>query len=482
MEILVLETSSTSIKALLYDSDTLHPSDSMIRVLRTEAYKNQPKDSSVLDPHRMLEQLLQLAKSVCHDHVIDVISIVSTWHSLVLCDKDGQGLSPIYLWSNQLANDFCDQFKDNPTRATSYYQNSGCIVSSSYPYFKLQVLRDAISKDQLILDQGSYIMKALTGEAVVLNSMASGTGLFSISKEDYDDELLRELKISCHHLPTIVNSSQSYPLLPDIANYLGLRNDVKMIAPGPDGAFNQLGSKALTEGIMTLSVGTSGALRLFSSKPLLSEHQNTWCYALEDGWLIGAATSGASNCVEYMKKQLFHDEISYTDLENGLMELVIPENAPIFLPFLFGERCPGWNNKRRSGIILIDDDFFPEHPQQKALYEYYATLEGVVFNLFQCFESLMEICEPPKTIRLSGGILNSAFWTQLCVDVFGVPMEVDAEKQASLMGGVYLAEKAFAPALKSRTGTASQRLHPQEKKASFYKKRYEQYKKLYSEG
>jgi gluconokinase len=507
MKLLVLETSSTSVKALIYHLDKTNLSASALCCIKTETLFNPTLDPTKLDPLSTLNQLLELAKRVCSGTEIDLICLVSTWHSLVLCDYDAHPLSPIYLWSNQLAETYCNQLKQDLSFTRDYYQKTGCIVSSVYPFFKLLALNEIHTaqyplSDKLILDQGSFIMHYLTGRTVVLNSMASGTGLYSIQKRDYDDTLLNKIGIERHQLPHIVSSSQTFPLLQQAATFLGLTEGIPVMAPGPDGAFNQLGADAMVEGSMTLSVGTSGALRVFTKQPFLSSNQSTWCYALEDGWLIGAATSGACNCVDYMKACLFDSSTTYETLENELNTLIIPDNAPLFLPFMFGERSPGWKNHRQHGIVPCEN--YPHNDgrnaHQRALMDYYATLEGVIFNLYQCFQALTEVVGIPTTIKLSGGILNSTFWTQLCVDIFGIPMQVDEEKQASLMGGVFLAkrilsdhssfnsqsslpdtlthklQKTFLPS----TSRDAVLLKPSQAKHSFYQARYQRYLDIYS--
>jgi len=102
---------------------------------------------------------------------------------------------------------------------------------------------------------------------------------------------------------------------------------------------NQIGDGAVKKGFMTFSVGTSGALRMISEKPVLPKEPSTWCYYLgEKMWIAGAATAGAGNCIDWFIENCdFSGGLNYEDLENQLGKVNI-EYAPGFLPFLYGER------------------------------------------------------------------------------------------------------------------------------------------------
>ena len=69
--------------------------------------------------------------------------------------------------------------------------------------------------------------------------------------------------------------------------------------------------------------------------------------------------------------------------------------------------------------------------------------QGVLFQLYLCYEFLTKSARDPKRILLSGGILNSRIWTQMCADIFGREMEVQESKQGSLMGAVILAREVM---------------------------------------
>ena len=57
-----------------------------------------------------------------------------------------------------------------------------------------------------------------------------------------------------------------YPLTEDGAKALGIKAGTPVIPAHADGGLNQIGVGALKKGVMTFSVGTSGAIRLTAEK------------------------------------------------------------------------------------------------------------------------------------------------------------------------------------------------------------------------
>jgi len=235
-----------------------------------------------------------------------------------------------------------------------------------------------------------------------------------------------------------------------------------------------VGAGAMGPGIMTMSVGTSGALRVTSPVPVLPDNPSTWCYYVIHGKrLAGAATSGAGNCVQWFGKRLNRGSISYRALDELASKIDI-QDAPIFLPFLYGERCPGWEDTRTGGFV----DLKPHH---EVGHLHYAILEGVLFNLYQCYVVLEKLMGVPKEIRISGGIENSRWWLQMAADIFQREIYTSNVEHASTMGAVAVALKATGAikSLEEFNPSQGEKIVPNESMAQIYAKRFERYMEWY---
>ena len=88
----------------------------------------------------------------------------------------------------------------------------------------------------------------------------------------------------------------------------------------------------------------------------------------------------------------------------------------------------------------------------------------------------------PGRIILSGGILKSEFWTQMCVDIFGTEMEIPTIDQSSLMGAIVLACDGIGAVanLNSYPFEKGKIVKPKPERIKLYEKKFEQYLAWYN--
>ncbi|MCH3918232.1 MAG: hypothetical protein LKE40_12410 [Spirochaetia bacterium] len=428
MKILALESSTSAAKAMLFDTAARKT------LLETKAFPHMYDDITLQDAETIFKTMLDVARTVLDtESRIDMISLGGTWHSFGIFDKKMHPLIPMMPWNCTWASDLCLQLRKDKAYTDNYYNMTGCMVNASYPFFKLKL---ANKKKQIkdlsncrIGGQGTYNNYRFTGRYAVTECEASGSGFLDIRKLTYHPMLLEESKIDEGPLPEIIKSTETRGLLKEIASYLGIQSGTPVILTNSDGGLNQIGTDALGKGTMTFSIGTSAAIRLSVDKPALSKSHSTWCYYSPKTWLSGAATSGACNCIDWYKNLLSPmANWKYSEFE---LPYTVKTDIPVFLPFIFGERCPGWQDTA-SGIFM---NLKPD----TSIYDLYTAIqEGILFNIYQCYNSLVSINYEPHSIQLSGGILHSPSWVQMCTDIFNRPIEIDRSTHGSLVGGIAL--------------------------------------------
>ena len=470
MLILVLEASTTSAKAMLYNSDT-HESKVLVKT-----YGKMYDDVTIHKAEQVFMEMAALGKELAQWQDVSVVSLSGTWHSILLCDKNMTPKTPVYLWSHTGAADICRGLRGDAAFVDSYYHKTGCMVNAIYPAYKTLMLKE-MGYDlgsYYIMGQGSYNTYRLTGRRVITECLASGTGLLNIHEKKVDRSILDEIGIEEGQLSELVPYSETIPLSDEGAALLGVKAGIPVIPCNSDGGLNQVGVGALEEGVMTFSVGTSGAMRLTTPQALIPDVPSTWCYLSPKSWLSGAATSGCCNCIDWFMNSLLETRGSYVELDG---ELDAGADTPVFLPFLFGERCPGWDDERRGGFSDIT-------PQMGRRDLYRGVQEGVLYNLYQCYQHLVKLNGKPKKIKLSGGILHSQNWTQMCADIFQEEMEIDKEKQGSLIGGAVLAMELLGVIgdAKDYRPEACERIKPDFQNAQLYAKKYRRYLDVYNEN
>lgn len=467
MWILALEASTTSAKAMLYNTVTKTVEE------KIEPYESMYGEEFLHDACKVFNCMVENGKNLSEGKKVEIISLSAAWHSVMLCDSNMQPSTPVYPWSYTGASEVCKKLRENQCFVDEYYKRTGCMVNATYPFFKLLYLKEqGYQLDQYyIMGQGTYNNYRLTGQRVASPCLISGSGLLNIHTKKYDQKNLKMAGIKEEQLSVLTDSRQTFPLSKEGAALLGQKEGIPVIHTNADGGLNQIGVGAIEENIMTFSMGTSGAMRISTSKPAISKSRGTWCYLSPQGWLSGAAVAGCCNCVDWFVKYVAGDDIPYKELEKEIEDV---SDTPIFLPFLFGERCPGWDDERSGGFM----DVKPYHDIGDM---YRGVLQGILFNLYQCYLFLTEVTGEPKKIKLSGGILHSKMWTQMCADIFGKEMEVDETNQSSLMGAIVLAREVTGDlaSITQHTPHIKEFIKPDMSRNQQYMQQFERYLKLY---
>ncbi len=464
MNILALEASTTSAKALLYCGNS-------IKAMKSKEYGKPDSISLMQQPKDMLEVLFEVGRAVAEGEKIDIISLGSTWHSLILCDKNMQPISQEYSWQYVGAANHAAEIRRNKELVNTIYHTTGCLTHAIYPAYKIMKMRElgADMKNTIFTDLGSYIHYELTSEHLVSKCTASGSALLDINTLDYSDFMLNLCDIQKTQLPIIAEYDKLCPLTEVAAKKLGVQSGIPVTLSFSDGGLNQIASCSNKKGLMTMSVGTSGALRMTTDVPMIPKIPSSWCYYSPISYLVGAAISGACNCVDWAKNKFFPGNVSYRELEEIAIDR---ENLPIFLPFLFSERSPGWNDAAKGGFVGLT----PHHGPAEL---FHAVMEGVLYNLRQCYEIVASTAGEPEAIMISGGITNSPIWLQMAADVMQKELLIDPVEQASVMGGIYMAQ--MINSIPTIYPTEYKKLTPKaEGKSGGYEKRYERYLEAYS--
>lgn len=473
MRILVMESSTSSAKAMLYSTEV------GVEAVHSQPYAANEMQAGAVglqDPEMVFLHTAAVAKELAGGKPVDAVVPCSTWHNVMVADQNMRPLTPAYTWTYNGAATVASRLRRDGEFCRRFYQNTGCMVHAIYPAFKLLALQeDGVNLEHTqICSQGSYNVFRLTGEKVTTDCAASGSGLLNVHTRKWDKEILEMLGITENQLCALSDYRHPLSLSAEGARLLGQPAGVPVLPAYPDGALNQVGAGALMPGTMTFSVGTSGAIRLSVERPVLPDKPSTWCYLSPNGWLSGAATSGACNCLEWCKKTFFPQEKSFARLDALSVDI---KGMPLFFPFLFGERCPGWHDEWRGGFLEVK----PHHSTADL---YRSAQEGILFNLYHCYQILCAENGVPKQIQLSGGIINSRVWRQMCCDIFGRKLLCADTSQASMLGGAVLALETLGEIRRIedfRVDTA-QCLEPDNAMHELYEERFHAYLEHYQTG
>lgn len=480
MLILVLEASTASAKAMLYRSG-----EGIIGTL-PKNYSAGAGDTVTYDADKIMMETLLTGRELLEQKNIDRVDMVATcsiWsHSLLMLDKNKRPVSRLSTWADTKSSATTEKYRRDNWLYLSLYKRTGCPVHATYTLWKYMHEKEKGNLEDVcfIASMPEYLFLKLTGEFTAAKSTASAGGFLNLHTLDWDEEALKLAGIDQSMLPRLVDSEYTAPLSKEAAAVLGLKEGTPVLITGADGCMNQVAAGAFGDNIMTLSVGTSAAMRIATEKPVLAGYPSTWCYVgVENMWIAGSATAGAGNCVDWIGKKILgsNNNISLKELDHGAEGALIKGEAPIFLPFLAGERSPGWDDTKSAMMcdLKISNDIYDLH---------YAVLEGVLFNLKHCYEITVSVMgQPPKFISISGGIEKSPLWLSMASSIFGLPVYANGLMHASLLGAAYMGLKAAGEigSVKEIKPMLKNYCQPDLRKKEFFAKRFERYLKYYNQ-
>ena len=478
MAVLVIEMSTSSIKVMAVDAKCDIICEFSERIGISSDGVQQPDEicAAVL---RMGRKTIELYSQSDPATEITAIGIVSTWHNSLVVDAAGNARTPSYTWTYREPGTVAAFYKkQDPGHARAYYKKTGCLVNGTYVSFRMKYFTEngfTFGKNEILIDQGTYLFHKLTGVFQESYSMASGTGLFALQAMDWDSAIAAEMGVPLEALPELCDYASCQPLCARAASMLGLKQGIPVVTAHPDGAMNQIGDDALEDGIMTLSVGTSAALRMISARAAVPDLPSLWCYYAPGSYLTGAATSGCANCVDWFVHNVCGNLYDYKDFDQmAEQELESPENAscdpPIFLPFLFGERAPGWSEGRQGGFLHLNG-----RHGTGAMYR--AVLEGICFNIRQCYDVLCRVNHAPERIHVSGGVVRSKVWSRILANVLQKELLLSPVQNTSSIGGAKLALFAAGeiPDIHSHVVKARETVSPDPAMSGIYDRLYREY-------
>lgn len=466
MLVLALESSTSSAKAILYDSET------GVRNIASAPYPREVSSGGVSDTETVFRLTIEMGKRVAEGKEIAAIGLCGIWHSIALLDGSMNPVGKTYCWTYTEPGALCKKTREDRKLTDALYNNTGCYPNTTYMRHTLRYLKEngADLSGYKLLSQGAYNFFRLTGEYLETKNVTGGEGLLNLHTMGYDPLSLEYAGIREDQLPPLCDYTEVRPLNETFAKALGIKAGIPVVPAHADGALNQVANGSAVAGNMTLSVGTSGAIRLTTKCPVLPAEHQLWCYPGVVDYMSGAAINGACNCIDWFRNLV---GLSFTELEEDTGSAT----TPVFLPFLFGERNPGWRDERRGGFEYVDK----EHKPQDL---YRGVQAGILFNLYQCYEVLIKENGMPNNIYVSGGILNSGKWTQMCADIFGKEIACANNRDASTVGAAALAMWAAGCLEDVRAFTrdidGAETIHPDTDSMQVYQADYQRYLACYT--
>ena len=455
-------------------------------------YPNPPVKVN-LEPEVLASSVLHVIRE-CVEALPDrsevaAITVSSFGESFVPVDREGRALSDIIMY---FADSSSVEFDELVARvgAEKFMKIARIMPDASYSLAKmLYTIGTAPRPVWKFLLIAGYICYRLCGVAATDVSLACRTLLYDVEGRCWSRELLDAAGISIEQMPEVFDTGSDLgPLLPRVAEKLGLPESVRVVIGAHDQIVNALACGVLEPGDAMDGTGTTECIEpLFPAIPQDARFtaENYACVPYLDGrgYVTYAYNLSGGMVVRWYRDQLAKHLRDQAKAEGvsvyDILNRVCPE-APgdlIVLPYLQGmggtpdiapdARGVFWGVSMNTGLPEI----------------YRAILEGLTFEMAYNLERLEHYGTAPRRLYACGGGARSKVWLQIKADIWNreiLPVETE---ETGALGSAILGFAAVQGA-KDRCELAKKfvrvgaPIRPNPAHVEIYREKFERYKHL----
>jgi xylulokinase len=356
------------------------------------------------------------------------------------------------------------------------FSMTGKRVSSVYVLPKLLWLRETDPK--LYQEAFKFLMAMdfltarLCGAFLTDHTMASGTLLYDLLRQEWSALLLERFELDREKLPEIRWSGNSAGTISrKTADELGLSTRTAVAVGGQDQKVAAFGAGIDLERT-TISLGTAMAVTQKCDRPVIDELMRIPCFTdlLPGRWVLEGSGIGSS-CLDWVRNTMLAGK-SYEELEVMAAALDGRGNRLYFYPHLAGTNTLHFGEKLRGFLYGLDFSV-TEGQIVKSVFE------GIAYQIREQLELLEAISRPVRELRLFGGGARSASWAQIIADACQKPVVVFSIPEMGCLGAAMLAgigAGLFAgPDEAAALVRIRRRIEPRSELSAMYAEQYQEY-------
>jgi len=410
---------------------------------------------------------------------VRAIGLSGQMHGAVLLDAADEVLRPAILWNDGRSGAQCAELE---AAVPDLHAITGNLAMPGFTAPKLLWVRKhepaVFERVRSVLLPKDWLRLSLTGEHASDMSDSAGTLWMDVAHRRWSDTVLAACGMSAAQMPRLVEGSAAAGTLrPALAERWGLPAGIPVAGGGGDNAASAVGIGAVRPNQGFISLGTSGVIFLsnaqYSPNPAAAVH--AFCHAVPDTWHQMSVMLSAASALRWTR------ELMNLPSEAALLDRVAAldarqrETAPMFLPYLSGERTPHNDPLAQAGLVGLN-------AAHDAAAVGYAAIEGVSFGLMDGWRALGARPGAVESLSLVGGGARSALWAQLLADLLGVTLTTHTGSEAGgALGAARLAWLADGASLREvcTVPPVARRFEPDAAAGEALRARYQRWQPLY---
>lgn len=348
------------------------------------------------------------------------IGITGQMHTTVFLDENGHSVRPAIMWNDgRTGSETADLRKFvADTKDLSYLErviSNGC-AACSLLWLKRNEAESFARIRHFVIGPG-YLVYRLTGQYTTDACESSTSGLYDLKNGCWSAELADALALPLSACPPVYGSAQIVgPILPRIAEALGLSTNVHVIAGTGDNPAASISTGGLIGDYPVISIGTSGVMVFPMHEMNLSSRFKNVLFSLdgkETRAIIQGTVQTAGNCLSWLVRSVFHStyqEACSIEFDRDFSSRLL------FYPHFVGEKAVRFDPDARGAVFGLCTDTTRE---QLVL----AVIEGVCFGFREILEAMDNPLENIPSMKVIGGGAKNPAWLQVLANVLNMPVE-----------------------------------------------------------
>ena len=206
---------------------------------------------------------------------VQAVGVSGQQHGFVAVDDAGKPLYKVKLWCDTSTAGECVEMTKAFGGEEKLLSEAGNLIAPGYTASKILWLKktygDLYSRMKWVLLPHDYLNFWLTGEAVMEYGDASGTGLLDVRTRRWQEDLINSIDPGLlSMLPRLIEpDAVAGRISAEAAEATGLPEGIPVSSGGGDNMMGAIGTGTVSDGVITMSMGTSGTLYGYSDKPIV---------------------------------------------------------------------------------------------------------------------------------------------------------------------------------------------------------------------
>jgi glycerol kinase len=440
--VLALDQGTTSSRAILFSEE-----GAPVAVAQREFRQIFPQPGWVEhDPKEILATQRETARQVTRESRVSLkdvmaIGITNQRETTIVWDRQtGEPLCNAIVWQDRRTAERCRELKEVGAESL-VRERTGLVIDPYFSGTKIAWILDTIPGARERAERGelafgtvdTWLIWHLTGNRTHVTdpSNASRTLLFNIHMGDWDDELLRLLRVPRALLPDVLPSAHAFGMIPE--GELGEPLIIGGVAGDQQAAM--FGQACHKPGMAKNTYGTGCFMLLHTGDQAVTSSSGlvaTACaqvqnkeFALEGSVFIGGAV------VQWLRDGL--GIISKSSEVEALASSVLDSGDVFLVPAFTGLGAPYWDPNARGAIVGLTRGTTRAHIAR-------AALESIAYQSAEVLQAMeKDSGKPLAELRVDGGAAANDLLMQFQADILGVPVLRPKVLETTALGAAYLA-------------------------------------------